>query len=194
MKKNQITIYALGIIFAATLITYSFTQPFQQGRVLEAIPAQASFIFKARNLEELLQSPVCGQLDKVLGTGNSLAAIAASNNWKSLAAASEIAVADIPFHSAGEQKSWVAVSWLGWRSPWLRWKLEAAAGDKLIYLGKHSVWPIWKLSSPEMAPGKTLTFALTDNLLLACLSEQPSDILLLLDTYDKRTPSFTRGK
>lgn len=184
----------MGALFAGAIVVYSFTQPFQAGRVCEAIPAQASFVFKADSLDELLQSPVCGQLDKALGAGNSLQQIATSNGWKKFAAASEIAVADIPYRSMGEQKSWAAVSWVGWRSPWLRWKLEAATGDQLTFLGKHSVWPIWEYAAPDLAKGMRLTFSITDNLFIACLSENPSDIVLLLDTYDGRVPSYSRGK
>lgn len=190
--KIGITI-GLGAAFAGAIVGYSFFQPFHEGTVCNAIPAQASFVFTADTLDELLQSPVARQLDKALGAEHSLAEIATSNGWKKWAAASEIAVADIPYRSMGEQKSWAAVSWVGWRSPWLRWKLEAAAGDELTFLGKHSVWPIWEYTAPNPARGMSLTFSITDNLFIACLSENPSDIVLLLDTYDGRVPSYSRG-
>ncbi|MEA2069323.1 MAG: hypothetical protein U9P12_08990 [Verrucomicrobiota bacterium] len=183
----------LGILFGGTILAYSFIQPFHSNAVCEAIPERASFVFMANSLDELLQSPVCSQLDKALGAGNSLKELMASNDWKKLAAASEIAVADIPFRSAGRQKTWAAVSWVGWRSPWLRWKLEHSRNKNLKLLGKHAVWPVWQYDSPELARGMSLTFALTDNLFLACLSESPTDILLLLDTYDKRAPAHTQG-
>jgi hypothetical protein len=179
----------LGIVFVIAILIYSFYQPFIPGAVCSAIPAQASFSFKADNLEELLQSPVCAQLDKALGAGNSLEAVLNATNWKNLAAASEIAVADIPFRQAGRNKSWAAACWVGWRSPWLRWKLEHVRNDNFQLLGKHAVWPVWQYTSPDIARGMSLTFALTDNLFLACLSESPTDILLLLDAYDKRIPS-----
>ncbi|MBT8041944.1 MAG: hypothetical protein KJN98_02130, partial [Pontiella sp.] len=164
-------------------------QPFIPGAVRTAIPRQASFVLSADSLDEVLQSPVCGQLDKALGAGNTLRDLMKGNPWIKLAAASEIAVADIPFQSAGEEKSWAAASWVGWRSPWLRWKLEHSRDENLELLGKHAVWPVWQYRPPDLARGKSLTFALTDNLLIACLSEQPTDILLLLDTYDKRVPA-----
>ncbi len=195
MTKTKLSLtILLGALFGSAIVVYSFIQPFQEDMVCLAIPDQASFVFKAGSLDELLQSPVCGQLDKALGAGNTLKEIAASNDWKNLAAAAEIAVADIPFRSAGAQKTWAAVSWVGWRSPWLRWKLEAAVGEHLKLLGKHAVWPVWEYSSPDLARGMHLTFALTDNLLITCLSENPSDIVQLLDTYDKRLPSYRRGK
>ncbi len=178
----------LGAVFAGTIVGYSFCQSFIPNGVRQAIPARATFVFAASDLEELLQSPVCGQLDKALGAGNSLRDLTESNDWVKLAAASEIAVADIPFRNAGQNKTWAAASWVGWRSPWLRWKLEHSRDKNLRFLGKHSVWPVWQYDSPELARGMSLTFALTDNLLLACLSESPSDIMLLLDTYDKRAP------
>jgi hypothetical protein len=183
----------IGVLFGGTILAYSFIQPFHPNAVCEAIPAQASFVFVAGSLDELLQSPVCGQLDKALGAGNSMKELMASNDWKKWAAASEIAVADIPFRNAGHSKTWAAASWVGWRSPWLRWKLEHSRKKNLKLLGKHAVWPVWQYDSPELARGMSLTFALTDNLFLACLSESPTDILLLIDTYDKRTPAHTQG-
>ena len=57
-------------------------------------------------------------------------------------------------------------------------------------MGKHSVWPIWKYESPKLANGTPLTFALTDNLFIACLSDNPSDIFIFLDTYDDHLPSL----
>lgn len=176
----------LGLIFVAVAFGYAFCQPFIPGAVCQAIPEQASFSFQADTLEELLQSPVCDQLDKALGAGNSLSNLLSSNSWKKLAAASEIAVADIPFREAGRSKSWAAASWVGWRSPWLRWKLEHVRNENFKLLGKHAVWPVWQYDTPDIARGMTLTFALTDNLLIACLSEQPADILILLDSYDRR--------
>jgi hypothetical protein len=180
----------LGLVFAAVALGYSFFQPFTPDAVYRAIPAEAPFVYKAKNLNELLQSPVCAQLDKALGAGNSLENLLGATNWKDLAAASEIAVASIPLRHAGIQKNWVAASWVGWRSPWLRWKLEQTRNPKLSLLGKHAVWPVWQYNDPEIARGMSLTFSLTDNLLIACLSEHPSDILLLLDTYDKRVPAM----
>lgn len=180
---------ALGAVFGCAVLLYSFHQPFIPGAVREAIPAYATFVYQADSLEELLDSPVCGQLDKALGAGNSLKNLLEGNRWMRLAATSEIAVADIPLRQAGSNKTWAAASWVGWRSPWLRWKLEHTRDRKLKLLGRHAAWPIWIYESPDIARGMQLTLALTDNLLLVCLSEKPTDIVLLLDAYDKRTPS-----
>lgn len=192
-RLNKGITVGLGALFAGAIVVYSFVEPFQAGAVHEAIPAAASFVFATDDLDELLASPVRAQLDKALGAGNSLKTIAEASAWTGLVAPSEIAVADLPFRGAGENKSWAAVSWVGWRSPWLRWRLEAAEGDQLQFQGKHSVWPIWRLESADIARGMSLTFALTDNLFIACLSENPSDIKLLLDTYDKRAPARPKG-
>lgn len=180
----------LGVLFAAAVLIYSFYQPFIPGAVCEALPAHASFVYRANSLEELLESPVCGQLDKALGAGNSLKELLRDSDWTGLAAASEIAVVDIPFRQAGFNRTWAAASWVGWRSPWLRWKLGHTRNRNLKLLGRHSTWPIWIYDSPEIARGMQLTFALTDNLFLVCLSENPTDMILLLDAYDQRIPSI----
>jgi len=174
----------LGAAFVGLLLYYSFYQPFIPGAVNGAIPFQSSFVYRADSLEDLLQSPVCAQIDKTLGAGNSLRKLLESNAWTKLAIPSEIAVTDIPFQQTGQRKSWAAASWVGWRSPWLRWKLEHTRNDRLRFLGKHSVWPIWRYDAPDLARGMTLTFSLTDNLFIACLSERTTDIVILLDAYD----------
>ncbi|HSR87518.1 MAG TPA: hypothetical protein VLL07_01080 [Pontiella sp.] len=189
IKWRPLGTLAIGVLFAAVILTYSFYQPMIPGAVCEAIPLHASFVYQANSLEELLESPVCGQLDKALGAGNSLRELLRDNRWTNLAGASEIAVADIPLRQAGLNRTWVAASWVGWRSPWLRWKLEHARSPNLTLLGRHAAWPIWAYDDPEIARGMRLTFALTDNLFLVCLSERPSDIVLLLDAYDHRIPS-----
>jgi len=182
-------VIGLGLVFLALTAWYSFFQPFIPGGVLNAIPDQSTFVHQSKNLEELLKSPVCGQLDKALGAGKSLKTLLKTTPWLRLAAASEIAIADLPLRYTGQTKSWAAVSWVGWRSPWLRWKLEHTRTEGFSMLGKRAVWPVWQYESPDIARGSVLTFALTDNLFIACLSENPSDILLLLDTYDNRIAS-----
>ena len=56
-------------------------------------------------------------------------------------------------------------------------------------VGKHNVWPIWRYESPDIARGSILTFALTDNLFIACLSSNVGDIVPLLEAYDNRIRS-----
>jgi hypothetical protein len=182
-------IIALGVILAAVVFCCSFCQPFISGAVYDAIPAQATFVYKADSLEEILNSPVCSQLDATMGAGNSMKDILRSNRWVSLAAPSEVAIAALPLRYKGQTASWAAVSWVGWRSPWLRWRLEHTRAKGFSFLGKHAVWPVWIYESPDIARGASLTFALTDKLFLICLSENPSDIMLLLDAYDQRIPS-----
>ena len=185
---------SLGFICLAVSVGYAFFQPFIPGAVYDAVPAQATFTHKAENLDDLLVSPVCTQINQALGAGNSLEMLLDSNGWIKLAAPSEIAIADIPLRFAGQSKAWAAVSWVGWRSPWLRWRLEHTRAEGFSFLGKHAVWPVWKYETPDIARGTSLTFALTDNLFIICLSENPSDILLLLDAYDQRTPSINDSK
>lgn len=180
----------MAIVFAAVMFYYSFCQPFIPGTVCEAIPTAASDVFKTDSLDQLLNSPVCAQIDKSFGGATSLRELTQSNRWIKLAASSEIAVANIPLRSASGGSIWAAASWVGWRSPWLRWRLEHSRCDNLHQFGRHGVWPVWEFKSPDLAREKRLTLALTDNLLLICLSERPTDIALLLDAYDKRIPAL----
>ncbi len=187
--KQRITV-GLGIAFLAISIGYAFFQPFIPGAVYDAIPAEATSVHRAAGLEDLLRSPICGQLDKALGAGVSLEALSETSGWLGRVAPSEISVATLPLRYAGQSQTWATVSWVGWRSPWLRWRLEHTRAEGFSMLGKHSVWPIWKYESPNLAGGSPLIFSLTDTLFIACLSDRPSDLLSLLDAYDNRTPSI----
>jgi hypothetical protein len=195
MTKVRLSgLIGLGIVFLAVSAWYAIFQPFIPDATGDAIPAQATFIHKANSLEELLRSPVCSQMDKALGAGNSLKALLEDNGWTSLTVPSEISVVNMPLRYAGQTKPWATVSCVGWRSPWLRWKLEHTRKEGFSMLGKHSVWPVWQYETSDIAHGSILTFALTDHLFIACLSENASDILLLLDTYDNRMPSVNDVK
>ena len=180
----------LGTVFIAAVLCCSFCRPFIPGAVYDAVPARATFAHKASSIDVLRGSPVLGQLDKALGAGNSMEALLAADGWIRRFAPSEVAIATLPVLQTGQSPAWVGASWVGWRSPWLRWKLEHARIDGLSFVRKHAVWPIWIYETPEVARGSTLAFALTDNLLVACLSENPADILILLDTYDRRILSM----
>ncbi len=182
MKAKPGRTIGLGIVFAAVAIGYAFFQPFVPGAVREAIPAQATFVHQADSLDELLEDPVCN-------AGNSMKSLTAANPWLRRVVPSEVAVADLPLRRAGQTKVWAVASWVGWRSPWLRWRLEHIRAEGFSFLGKHNVWPIWKYETADIAGGASLVFSLTDNLFIACLSENPEDILLLLETYDRRAPS-----
>jgi hypothetical protein len=186
--RTSLTI-GLAALFVATTIGYSFFQPFKEQAVITAMPRMASSVYKVDSLQELLESPICSQIDKALGANLSLKALTIDNDWLSLAAPSEIAVTDLQIRNSGARNAWAAASWVGWRSPWLRWKLEANEGDDLKFIGKHAVWPIWEYSSSELPANMRLMISLTDNLFILCLSENPTDITLLLDTYDGRVPS-----
>ena len=73
MKKMKLggTI-VLGVILTAAVFCCSFCQPFISGAVCDAIPAQATFTYKADSLEEIWDSPLCSQLDTALGAGNTV--------------------------------------------------------------------------------------------------------------------------
>ena len=186
MNLQRIGTWILGAGFTGTIIFYSFFQPYIPGAVNKTMPTRSNFVFRADSLEELFESPVGCQLNNSLGTGIKLEELLASSRWVRFATPSEIAVADIPYFQTGQRKSWVAASWIGWRSPWLRWKLENSTNSNLHFIGKQADFPVWLYNSPDIAEGLSLSLSVTDNLFLACLSEQPTEMMILmLDAYDR---------
>lgn len=185
MKKQTIGTIALGAVFVGAMVHYAFFQPFIPGAASNSLPPETrSKAYCTASLEELFQSPMGSQMDEALRE-TTLRKLLESNPWTPWIASSEIAISSLPVRRSGESQKWVVASWVGWRSPWLRWKLEGTRNDRLRFLGKHSIWPVWQYASPAFEDGTAITFALTDNLLLACLSDDPADITYLLDVYDK---------
>lgn len=182
------------LLFIGVAVWFAFIQPFKPDAVRDPIPAKAAFVYRAENAGELLLSPVGLQLSKTFGSEATLQRLVYDNHkasqWVNVLAASELAVADLPSSDGLLQKTWVMASWVGWRSPWIRWRLGLLGeSDGLVFRGQHAVWPVWQFKGDFLPPNLTLTCSLTDNLFIACLSGNPDDIRYVLDTYDKRFDS-----
>lgn len=184
----------LGALIAASTIRFAFIQPFEPNAVYKAIPSFCTSIYQADSLLELLESPVSGQIDDAIGHVGALIEFSQKNQWVKRLTPSEITVAGLPQRHLHERKPWAATSWIGWRSPWIRWKLAATRAEGLTSMEKYAAWPVWKYSGHKLPSGMTLTFSITDSLFIACLSDNPEDIHLLLDTYDKRWPAVATTK
>ena len=195
MKKiKSILFYLIATLFTIHVLYYAFFQRFIPKATEKAIPAEATFFYSIKNLNELLKSPVCGQINKKLGTEITLAKLLEEEPWLKDFMPSEIAIVNMPIHYLGQNKTWAMISWVGWRSPWLRWKLESKKNKHFTLLEKHHVWSVWKYESNKIAPDSALTFALTDTLFIVCISDHPSDIFSFLDSYDGLQPSIASIK
>lgn len=184
-KLKRIGTITLATVFVIAIIGYSFYQPFKPGEVLKAVPRGASSIHHEDSLEQLLLNPACmAQLNQALGAGNSVQKLLNLTAWENKAAPSEIAVAYIPQYNA-----WVSVSWVGWRSPWLRWKMENMRDSTLQPVKNRTVWPMWQYENSGLVRGGNLYFALTENLFLICLADGKNAMFHLLETYDRNTPT-----
>jgi len=182
------------LLFILAALGYAFFQPFEPDAVRNPIPAEAAFVCRVKNLNELLPSPVGFQLSEALGSRSALRELVCDRpetaRWIKLTAPSEIAVAHFPSPDTQTPETWLAVTWIGWRSPWLRWRLNRLnEADGLVRLASPSHWPTWQVKTPVLPKNIKLTCALTDKLFIACLSGNTSDIRYVLDTYDKRYDS-----
>jgi hypothetical protein len=185
MKKiKSILFYLVATLFTIHVLYFSFFQSSIPGATEKAIPCEATFVHSMKNIDELLKSPVCGQINKKLGTEITLAKLLKEEPWLKDFMPSEITIANMPLHYRGQSKTWAMVSWVGWRSPWLRWKLEGKKNKHFTLLKKYHVWSVWEYKSNKIAPNSSLTFSLTDTLFIVCISDHPSDIFSFLNSYD----------
>lgn len=190
---KRLSIIGLSLVLLLLSLWYSFLQPFKPGAVLGAIPLGASGIQQVDSVDELLGSAFFEELDQLFD-GSLQETWLTDNPWINRLAPSEIAVARLKYNRTVAPDAWVAVSWVGWRGPWLRWRLEQLNKDEFSFLGKSAAWPIWKYELPHREDNMILTCALTDQLFMVCFSESTTDIMLLLDTYDNQVPSVKNAK
>jgi len=184
MEKLKKILFYLGcVLFVFYVIHCAFFESMVSGATKQAVPVVATSVHQMKNIDELLKSPVCGQINKKLGGEITVASLLKSEPWLRQFVPSEVTVVNMPICCFG-QKTWAIVSWVGWRSPWLRWKLGAKQGGAFKRIGKYNVWSIWEYTSDKIAPDSSITCSLTDNLFILCISDHPSDIISFLDAYD----------
>jgi len=186
MEKLKKIIFYLGcVLFAFYVIHSAFFKSIIPGATKLAVPAEATFVHQMKNVDELLKSPVCDPLNKKLEGEKTLAALLESEPWLRQFVPGEVTVVNMPLRYAGQSETWAIISWVGWRSPWLRWKLGAKQNKQFSLIAKHNDWPIWRYKSATMGADVSLTFSLTDTLFIVCISDRPSDIVFFLNAYDR---------
>jgi hypothetical protein len=171
----------LCALFGIAVLCYSFYHRFSPEKVTQMIPPSLrDNAVQAASLEEL---PLPDEFAALPGSTHFLKTLLPLIDEEYVSLSSEIAWTQL--HTYQGYSSYLAVSWVGGRSPWLRWKFEQAADKKISPIKNPTVWPVWQCFRNDLPEGKNRYFALTENLFLVCISETEVDIISVLNSFDQ---------
>lgn len=185
MTMRHWTTGALTLLLASSVIGWIFYMPPSALTMLKPIPAHAQIVYRSPTPGGFLSFfPKLGNTD-----------FGGSANWEHEIhelERSPLIVASVALGGRERRDTWVAVSALGSRAVFLRWKLRLAPPEGVQPLQSYGAWPIWTYTDPSLPPWMRIRFSITEGLLIGSISEDSHDIYYLLDTLDGRRPSADR--
>lgn len=187
---------AFWFIFTVSLIIsgwWIFHVPYRPERVFDAIPADATVVMVHQNL--------AGEWDAVFNNPLLLRAVRASNieegkiaalctnavvrKWTEKLAADQSVMAYVPSVGSEHKPALIAASWIGNQSRLLRWQMAWVKTRDLtpVYLDDGNL-TIWQSREKFGKTNLRLSLALSEGLVLACLSEDPLGVRTLLEAAE----------
>ena len=198
-RKTFLLIAAATILFVAWLLYV----PYHPEHLLRAIPANAQILTTHENLAArwpaILQNPVLQSVAMSVGVQttalNTLATDPETLQWVRRLASRNTTLAYVPRLGAGGRPCWMFASWLGGDSQWLRLQLSWFPPRGFERHTPHNGVPYWTVRDPGLRPGTQIAMAFVEGMVIACIGDDPTAILDLLDTHDGLLPSLaiTRG-
>ncbi|MEI6563434.1 MAG: hypothetical protein WCO42_03895 [bacterium] len=197
------SILAVSLILGVWWILYV---PYRPDRVFAAIPADASVVSVHHNLADdwdpVFNNPMLLRAIKAAGVEDGDLAGLATNKvvreWTEKLASDQLVMAYMPAMGPQHKPALIAASWIGRQSRLLRWQVSWIRSRDLIPIsfdnGHLTVW----LTRTKF--GKTnlrLSLALSEGLVLACISEDPFGVRTLLESaenYPDRRTALASGK
>jgi hypothetical protein len=197
LKMNRKTL--LLIVVAVVLcLGWLFYVPYRPEHLLRVVPAQAQLITTHENLAArwpaLLQNPLLQSA--ALAAGVDAAALGKFATdvevlpWVQRLAARNTVFAFVPRLGVSGRPAWIAASWLGGDSLILRQQLAWFPPPGFVKHAPHNGVPFWSCPLSGAKGGPPLTLAFVEGLAIACVSDDTSAILDLLDTSDGLLPSL----
>jgi hypothetical protein len=177
--------WAVGtLVFLLTLsvIGWIFYMPPATLQTLKPVPSHAQIIYcsTAPDWAVLKKLPV-------------------SNDWNlppvgRIMENAPLVVATASLGGRDRRDTWVAVSAIGSRAVFLRWKLMLFPPEGIKTARSYGAWPVWECSDPLLPAWMRIRFSISEGLLICSISDDSHDIYYLLDTFDGRRPSAERRK
>jgi len=185
--------WILLVIFLSIGAWWVFYIPYQPERTFSAIPINASVVSVHRNL--------AGEWDNVLTNPMILRALQAAGveeadldkvkadpvvkEWVDKLVSDQTVLAYVPSLGTQQKPALVCASWIGGQSRRLRWQLAWIKSRDLMPVklneGELTVW----LSRTKFGKSNLrLSLALTEGMVLACISEDPVGVRTLLEAAE----------
>ncbi len=182
MKSRRFRALAVALLFAAICGVWLNYVPFVPGRLLVAVPAEATWISTHHDLDdrwdELIANPLVREL-----VGESLAGSDAGLQRLRSVLRRDTIFAYVPQIGPKRKPAWFLVSWIGARSFQLQWWLNLRPPDTIEHHPVHRGRNYWTVNDRPVA------FALEEGMLIACITEDPESILHAMACFDGSAPS-----
>lgn len=191
---RRILFYTILTAASAASLVWFVCVPRRPERMAWAVPEGARWVSLHRNpaarWEAAASHPLTGEMAKQMGIDEAAWAGAADSrevlDWVRRLASDEVMIARLP---AGPiRHAWGLVSWIGGRAQRYRLLLVSRRPGGFEPFTTYRGRPVWRVRADWIPWGRHLTIAIEEGILLACLSENPSDIFRMLDAYDGVAP------
>lgn len=188
----------LTLAGVAATIAWMLYVPYRPEHLLRAVPANAQLLTNHENLAarwpSLMQNPLVQSLALAVGVDASalknLATDAETQRWVQRLASRNTVMAYVPRLGAGGRPAWLLTSWLGGDSQVLRHQLAWFPPPGFARHAPHNGVPFWSVQLSGLKDELQLSLAFVEGVLIACISDDSTAILDLLDTSDGLQPSL----
>ena len=191
--RKPLLFWVLLIVFLATGIGWLFYVPYRPDRVFSAIPATASVVSVHRNLAEewdnLLNNPMLLRAIQAAGVSdkdlNDFSKNPVTKEWVNRLVSDQSVLAYVPSLGSQQKPALVCASWIGRQSRILRWQMAWINSRDLVPVKlNEGQLTIWRSRTKFGNTNLRLSLALTEGLVLACISEDPTGVRVLLEAAE----------
>ena len=204
--RKPLLFWVLLVVFLTIGIGWLFYVPYRPERTFSAIPLNASGVSVHRNL--------AGEWDNLFNNPMILRAVQAagvpdkdlkdfSNNpvtkqWVNRLVSDQSVLAYVPSLGTQQKPALVCASWIGGQSRTLRWQMAWIKSRDLVPVTlNEGKLTLWRSRTKFGNTNLRLSLALTEGMVLACISEDPTGVRVLLEaaeTYPGRLTVATGEK
>lgn len=200
MRRRSLFFWPLVAACLVLGVWWVLYVPYAPQRMYAAIPSGATFVSQHLDLVErwdaFSRNPVTRSLLSSAGLKASelkdLTEDPESRAWFRKLASRDVVVAFVPALGDFGEPAWVFASWIGGRSQRLRWTLSWQHVPGYTRIKPHRGRPCWRVSTPDLDPGLTVTISFVEGMLVGCVAKSTRAIGDVLDACDGLQPSMAR--